>query len=69
MNTPSITDLHDLGTKGIKLYGINRDPLTAHAAAILLQVTKLPLTEPQQNAVLVLTRQVEAYAAVHVEPL
>lgn len=63
-DTPTLADYHDLARAGLKLYRINNDPLTAHAAEILLQTTSVPLTRPQQNAALVLKNQVEAYRAL-----
>lgn len=65
----TLTGIHVLANQGIKLYAINKDPLTAHAAGILAAVTALPLNEPQQNAAIVLKRQVEAHGTLFLDPL
>lgn len=65
----TIKEVHALAAAGIRLYAINRDPLTASAVEILFQARKLPLTEPQRNAQVLLSRQLKAYEVLFTEPL
>ncbi len=65
----TIHDVNELGRAAIKLHAVNKDPLTASAAEILLRADKLPLTQPQKNAAVLIRRQLQAYACLHTEPL
>lgn len=65
----TIHSIHDLGRRAIALYAANKDPLTASAAEILLQITQLPLNEPQENARALIDRQLQAYACLYPDPL
>lgn len=65
----TIKEAHDLAAAGIRLYAINRDPLTASAVEVLFKARKLPLTEPQRNAQALLSRQMKAYEVLFTEPL
>ena len=67
--TRAIEEVHDLARKGIKIFAVTRDPLTAHASELLFKATTARLTQPQINAALVLRKQVDAYGALFAEPL
>lgn len=61
--------IHDLGTQAIRLFALTKDPLTASAAAILLKTKKLPLNAPQQNALRLVEKQLQAYSTLYTDPL
>lgn len=67
--TAQLAELHELAAEGVKLFAINKDPLTAHAVQLLFQATKLPLSAPQQNAAIVLRNQRDAYLTLFTTPL
>lgn len=64
-----IQEVMDVADKGILLYAITRDPLTLSAAKLLLRAKKAKLTEPEQTALQLLQRQLDAYHTIHTEPL
>lgn len=61
---PTLAEYHALARQGLQLYAVNKDPLTASGVELILKATTVPLTEPQQNAALVIKRQVAAYKVV-----
>lgn len=65
----SLPNLDELATQGMRLYALNNDPLTLDAAKILLKAGGSVSTQPQRNAYILLTRQVEAYTALYTNPL
>jgi hypothetical protein len=60
---------HTLALQGLHIFRATGDPLTAHAAQLLFQATSVPLTAPQQNAAIVLGKQVRAYNALYPHPV
>lgn len=58
-----------LAERALRLYALNRDPLTFSAAAILAKVKSSRLTEPQRNAVTLINKQLAAYEALYTDPL
>ena len=66
---PTLDELHQMAARGLRLYAITKDPLTAHASQLIFQAASLPLNGPQQNAAIVLNKQLAAYDALYTEPL
>jgi hypothetical protein len=64
-----LQELNSLAEKGLHLFAVTKDPLTFSAASLLLQAKSARLTESQQNAVKLLTRQLEAYKTIFPNPL
>ena len=65
----TLFEYHALARQGMQLYAITKDPLTASGVELLLQAASVPLTAPQQNAALVLKKQVGAYKVVFPDTL
>jgi hypothetical protein len=64
-----IPEIKSLAENGLHLYAVTKDPLTFSAASLLLQAQSPRLTEPQQHAVNLLRRQLEAYRTIFPNPL
>jgi len=64
-----LQDIHILAERGLRLWSITDDPLTFSAATTLLKSKSSQLTEPEQNCLDLLQKQLEAYKVIFPFPM
>lgn len=69
MDLLTLEQAYSLAHKALDIYAITKDPLTASAIEICFKITDLALTEPQQAAMDLLTKQLDAYLVLFPYPL